>query len=180
MAPVNDSSISPARRRCLLAAACLPWMTPALAAEPETPRRNWPRQRATPAVELSGLEGPTWQLASARGSPVLLNFWATWCEPCRAEMPALQQLARDHAAEGLQVVAVNYREPEAAVRRFLATTGLALPVLLDREGAAAKSFDVRIFPSTVGIDRSGRARFVVTGEFDWSSPLAARWIAELA
>jgi len=52
-------------------------------------------------------------------------------------------------------------------------------VLLDREGAAAKAFDLRIFPSTIGIDRQGRARFVVTGEFDWSSPLAARWVGEL-
>jgi thiol-disulfide isomerase/thioredoxin len=171
--------MTPARRRWLLAAACLPWTQWALAAQSEAPRRNWPRQRATPAVELAGLEGRSWRLASAHGGPVLLNFWATWCEPCRAEMPALQQLARDHAAGGLQVIAVNYRETEAAVRRFLAATGLDLPVLLDREGAAAKSFDVRIFPSTVGVDRSGRARFVVTGEFDWSSPLAARWLAEL-
>ena len=174
-----EASFSPTRRRWMLAAACLPWVQGAFAADADAPRRNWPRKRATPAVELAGLDGQPWRLGAARGQPVLLNFWATWCEPCRAEMPALQQLAGAHRDTGMQVLAVNYRETEGAVRRFLEKTGLELPVLLDREGAAAKSFDVRIFPSTIGIDRRGQARFVVTGEFDWSSPLAARWVAEL-
>jgi thiol-disulfide isomerase/thioredoxin len=172
---LHPSSI---RRRSLLAAACLPFVQ-AVAANPQDARKNWPRNRATPRLDLAGLEGQPWQLSSLRGSPVLLNFWATWCEPCRAEMPALQQLARDHREQGLQVIAANFKEGEATVRRFLQATPLELPVLLDREGAAAKAFDVHIFPSTIGIDRKGQARFVVTGEFDWSSPLAARWLAEL-
>jgi len=167
------------RRRSLLLAACAPALQALAGDDPQAARKEWPRKRATPAVELAGLDGPAWQLASARGRPVLLNFWATWCEPCRAEMPALQQLARAHQDQGLQLLAVNYKEGEPAVRRFLQATGLELPVLLDRDGAAAKAFDVRIFPSTIGIDRQGRARFVVTGEFDWSSPLAARWVGEL-
>jgi thiol-disulfide isomerase/thioredoxin len=176
--PVNDSS--PLSRRCLLlGAACLPWGAAALAGDAEGPRKEWPAKRATPVVDLPGADGKPWQLASARGRPVLLNFWATWCEPCRAEMPALQRLAREHAAQGLQVIAVNYKESEAAVQRFLSITPLELPVLLDREGAAAKSFGVHIFPSTIAIDRKGRARFVVTGEFDWTSAQAARWVAEL-
>ena len=179
--PVTAAPLSIARRRLLLAAAALPWLPLGATADAQAARRDWPRQRATPAVELEGFNRPEWRLAAARGRPVLVNFWATWCEACRAEMPALQQIARAHAAEpeGLQVVAVNYRETEGAIQRFVASTGLALPVLLDREGAAAKSFDVRIFPSTAGIARDGKAKFVVTGEFDWSSPLAARWIAEL-
>ena len=164
------------RRRSLLLAACAPALQALGAPDPQAARKNWPRQRATPRLDLAGLEGQPWQLASLRGSPVLLNFWASWCEPCRAEMPALQQLARE---QRVQVVAVNYKEGEGTVRRFLQATPLALPVLLDREGAAAKAFDVHIFPSTIGIDRKGQARFVVTGEFDWASPLAARWLAEL-
>ncbi len=174
-----QAAFSPARRRLVIAAGCLPWLAAARAGDTDAPRRNWPPRRATPRIELAGLDGSSWRLASALGRPVLLNFWASWCEPCRAEMPALEQLARDHRAGGLQVLAVNYRETEGAVNRFLAKTGLALPVLLDREGAAAKAFDVRIFPSTIGIDRRGQARFVVTGEFDWSSALAARWVADL-
>ncbi len=166
-------------RRSLLLAACAPALQVLGATDPQAARKNWPRQRAMPPVTLAGLDGSAWQLASTRGSPVLLNFWATWCEPCRAEMPALQQLAREHRDQGLQVLAVNYKEGEGAVRRFLQATGLDLPVLLDREGAAAKAFDVHVFPSTIAIDRKGQARFVVTGEFDWGSPLAARWLGEL-
>jgi len=176
--PATAASFSPTRRCALLAAACLPWLAAARAAE-ASPRREWPRRRATPAFELAGMDGSAWRLASARGRPLLLNFWASWCEPCRAEMPALQQLAREHAAGGLQVLAVNYRETEGAVRRFIGATGLELPVLLDREGAAAKAFGVRIFPSTIAIDRRGQARFVVRGEFDWASAQAARWVGEL-
>jgi thiol-disulfide isomerase/thioredoxin len=174
-----DLSFPLTRRLWLLGGACLLRAGAAPAAPADSPRRNWPRQRATPPIELAGIVGQPWRLASARGHPVLLNFWATWCEPCRAEMPALQQLAREHRAQGLEVMAVNYRESDTAVRRFLEQTGLELPVLLDRDGAAAKAFGVRIFPSTIGIDRRGQASFVVTGEFDWSSALAARWIAEL-
>src|ERR1700712_2766026 len=136
-AAMTKPLFSPSRRG-LLATACVPVLPAAFSAAAQAARREWPRQRATPTVELAGLDGSAWQLAATRGKPVLLNFWASWCEPCRAEMPALQQLAREHRGEGVQVLAVNYKEGEAAVRRFLQATGLELPVLLDREGAAAK------------------------------------------
>ncbi|WP_082792735.1 TlpA family protein disulfide reductase [Ramlibacter tataouinensis] len=166
-------------RRCWLIAAALLPLAPAALAESGSQRRPWPRSRPTPAVELRFANGDSWTPASSVGSPVLLNFWASWCEPCRAEMPSLQALARHRQANGLRVLAINYKESEAAVRRFTGSTGLDLPVLFDPEGAAAKAFGVRIFPSTVAIDRSGRVRFVVTGEFDWNSPLAGRWVSEL-
>ena len=76
-------------------------------------------------------------------------------------------------------MAINFREGEAAVRRFMTTTALSLPVLYDRDGAAAKAFGVRTFPSTVAIDRRGQARFVVMGEVDWASPAVQRWLAAL-
>jgi peroxiredoxin len=142
-------------------------------------RTAWPRQRPTPTFQLPKLEEGTWNLASAKGQPVLLNFWATWCEPCRTEMPSLEQLAARHQGQGLQVMAVNFREGEAPVRRFIAATGLRLPVLYDRDGAAAKAFGVTIFPGTVAIDRRGRASFVVVGGFDWTGALAQEWLAPL-
>jgi thiol-disulfide isomerase/thioredoxin len=108
---------------------------------------------------------------------VLLNFWASWCEPCRQEMPSLEWLAVRRRDQGLQVMAINFRETDAAVRRFLEPMAFSLPVLRDRDGAAAKAFGVRVFPSTVLIDRRGRARSVVVGECDWESPAAERWLA---
>ena len=176
--PVNPAS--KVTRRDWLIAACAASAVSAWPQSADGARRTaWPRQRATPDFQLPRLDDSTWNLASAKGQPVLLNFWATWCEPCRTEMPSLEQLATRHQAQGLQVMAVNFREGEAAVRRFIAATGLRLPVLQDRDGAAAKAFDVRIFPSTVAIDRRGRAAFVVVGGFDWAGPLAQEWLAPL-
>ena len=163
-------------RRQWLAAA-----TAAICAWPELANgenfRVWPRRGFTPALQLPTQEGAVWSLAAARGRPVLLNFWASWCEPCRQEMPSLQLLASQHRAEGLQVLAINFRETDAAVRRFLETVTFNLPVLRDRDGGAAKAFGVRIFPSTVLIDRNGEVRSVVVGECDWGSPSASHWVA---
>jgi thiol-disulfide isomerase/thioredoxin len=113
------------------------------------------------------------------GRPVLLNFWATWCEPCREEMPSLQALARRHESDALAVLMVNYRESESTIRRFLERTPLALPVLLDRDGSAARDWTSRVFPTTVLIDRSGRPRHQVVGAVDWAGDDARQWLREL-
>jgi len=131
-------------------------------------RKPWRRQDPTPALQLSALDGSSWRLASEHGRPVLLNFWASWCEPCRTEMPSLERLAAMHRESGLKVLAINYRESEPAVQRFLDITSLTLPVLRDSDGAAARAFGVSIFPSTVAIDRTGRALFTGVGEIDWT------------
>jgi thiol-disulfide isomerase/thioredoxin len=151
---------------------------PALAAEGAR-RLPWPRGLATPPLALPRLDGAPWRLADARGRVVLLNFWASWCEPCVAELPSLEELGRQRAAEGLSVVAINFRESEAAVRRFRERVPGALPLLLDNDGTAARAWQASIFPTTVAIDRRGRAVFTVVGEVDWSGAQAQAWIAPL-
>ena len=141
--------------------------------------RDWPSQQPVPALLLNDLDGKSWSLSDLRGRAVLLNFWATWCEPCRAEMPSLQALAQRHAADGLVALTVNYQESDLTIRRFLEQTPITLPVLLDRDGAAAKAWTPRVFPSTVLVDRSGRPRRVVVGEVDWSGEDAKAWMADL-
>ncbi len=136
----------------------------------------WPTGRPTPDFSLDGGDGPTLSLASLRGSPVLLNFWASWCEPCRTEMPSLELLETRHRQTGLRVLAINFRETDATVRRFVEQTGLSLTVLRDRDGGVAKAYGVRIYPTTVAIDASGRARFMVIGEVDWLGAAAAGWL----
>ena len=128
----------------------------------------WPARRATPALLLPSWDGPPTSLQALRGRPLLLNFWASWCLPCRTEMPSLELLATRHEAEGLEVLSVNFRETDGAVRRFVEQSGITLPVLRDHDGAAAQAFGVRIFPTTVAIGRHGRALFSVIGEVDWS------------
>jgi thiol-disulfide isomerase/thioredoxin len=165
------------RRHWLAAMACAAWAWPAAGADGL--RQDWPRQRATPDLKLPGMDGAEWRLAANQGRPLLLNFWASWCEPCRSEMPALELLATRHEAQGLQVMAINFRETDAAVRRFVDATALSLPVLRDRDGGAAKAFGVRTFPATVAINRAGQARFTVIGECDWASATARQWVASL-
>jgi thiol-disulfide isomerase/thioredoxin len=119
------------------------------------------------------------RLAALRGQVVVLNFWASWCEPCRAEMPSLELMAERHKGDRLQVLAVNFRETDGTIRRFLAQTDFSLPILRDADGAAARAWQVRIFPSTVVIGRDGRAAFTVVGEVDWGGAEARAWIAPL-
>lgn len=166
-------------RRSLLAALAA-GASGLCAAEPAgVQRRPWPRDRATPSLALPAWEGPDWSLAGARGQVTLLNFWASWCEPCRAEMPSLELLAERHANDRVQVLAVNFRETDGAIRRFVAQTELSLPILRDSDGGAARAFGVRVFPSTVVIGRNGRAAFTVIGELDWTAAAARAWLAPL-
>jgi thiol-disulfide isomerase/thioredoxin len=152
-----------------------------LAAQPvwaasETAR--WPANQPTPDFSLADGKGKTWKLAEARGKVVIVNFWASWCEPCRAEMPSLQQLA-DFYGNDLVVLAVNFKERHAKVAQFAQAAGLSLPMPMDRDGAVAASYGVKIFPSTVVIAKDGKARLRLVGEVDWTSREVAAWLEPL-
>lgn len=177
--PPRPTPARPDRRRLLAAAALGAALPAARAADPEQ-RRVWPAGKPTPTVELAGWDGTApFRLADARGQLVVLNFWASWCEPCRAELPSLELLAQRHERDGVQVLAANFRETDGTIRRFLAQQPMTLPILRDRDGAAARAFQVRIFPTTVVFARNGRAAFTVTGELDWAGPQARAWLAPL-
>jgi len=165
------------RRAFVAAAATLPWV--ARAAEEEIRPQPWPKQRATPGLDLPGFDGPRWSLASARGRVVLLNFWASWCEPCRAELPSLELLAARHENDGLDIVAVNFRETDGAIQRFMALMPITLPIVRDADGAASRAWGARVFPTTAAVARDGRAVFTVVGEVEWNGPEARRWIEPL-
>ncbi len=148
-------------------------------AQPLPQKRPWSRTVPTPALQLPGEAGQLWRLADQRGQVVVLNFWASWCEPCRAELPSLELLAARHDAQGLRVLAVNFRETDAALRRFTERHPLSLPILRDVDGAAARAFAVRIFPTTVVVGREGRVLFSVVGEADWGAEPVRGWIGAL-
>lgn len=173
----TETSFSPSRRH-LLAALALAAGLPARAADPSGARHQpWPRGRPTPGLTLPVWGGREWSLAQARGRVVVLNFWASWCAPCLTELPSLELLAQRHEGDGVDVLAVNFRETDGALRRFLDRNSLSLPVLRDADGGAAKAWQVRIFPTTVVIGRDGRAAFTVTGECDWGGADARAWMA---
>ena len=129
--------------------------------------RPWPAGKPTPAFALSDIDGKAWTLEALLGKPLLLNFWASWCEPCRTEMPSLELLATRHERAGLVVLAVNYQEALPAIRRFLEVQPVSLPILLDPDGATAAAWTPRVFPATVLVDRRGVPRAQVLGGLDW-------------
>jgi len=141
--------------------------------------RAWPEGKAAPALALTDMNGKAWSLVALKGQPVLLNFWATWCEPCRAEMPSLELVAKRHERAGLVVLAVNYKEAAPVIKRFLDASPFSLPILLDRDGAAAAAWTPRVFPTTVLIDRHGTPRHSVLGDLDWMGPAARELIEPL-
>jgi len=134
--------------------------------------RPWPSGKPAPALGLTDLDGKAWNLSALQGQVVVLNFWASWCEPCRAEMPSLELLAAQHERNGLTILAVNYKEPLPAIKRFLDALPFSLPILLDRDGDATGEWTPRVFPTTVLIDRSGVPRQSVLGELEWNGPIA--------
>jgi hypothetical protein len=94
-------------------------------------------------------------------------------------MPSLERLARHHAADGLLVLAVNHRETDATIQRFLAQLPLGLTILRDTDGGASQAWGAQVFPTTVGVSARGQAVFSVFGEVDWDAEPARGWVAAL-
>jgi peroxiredoxin len=149
-------------------------------ASPALPAASAPRERSAPPFELPRAEGGRASLDEQRGRVVLLNFWATWCPPCRAELPALQALHRSLAAEGLSVLAVSVDAgPGDAVARFAAGRGLDFPVLLDPGEEVARRYGVGAYPTSVVIDRRGRIVHRAPGAYAWDAPESVAWFRAL-
>ena len=168
------------RRRALCAVAGWPFLQPAMAQGLTGPAYEVsPWAGPVAGFELLDTSGKTWRATDLRGRAVLLNLWASWCEPCRAEMPTLQQVADFYGADRLLVLAINFKEPAARALRFAATTGVTLPVLLDTDGKAARRWGVKVFPTTLAIDSRGQPRHRVQGEVDWTGSAAEKLITGL-
>ncbi|NPA31463.1 MAG: TlpA family protein disulfide reductase [Chloroflexi bacterium] len=116
-----------------------------------------------PELELTTLDGQPASLADYRGQVLIVNLWATWCPPCKAEMPDLLAYYEDHKDEGLALVAINIQEPAERVRPFVEAYGLTFPVWLDPKGTSTMAFRTQGLPSTFVIDPEGRIRLIWYG-----------------
>jgi peroxiredoxin len=125
---------------------------------------------ATPALELADIEGSVHRLADYRGKAVLVNFWATWCEPCREEMPSIERLRAAMQGKPFVVLAVNVGESARVARDFAASMNLGFPLLLDRDTRASKLWGARILPASFVVGPDGRIRYSFLGALDWASP----------
>ncbi len=118
-----------------------------------------------PDFALPSLNGETIKLSDLRGQPVLLNFWASWCGPCKAEMPHLQAVFEEQAGDGLVILAVNLRERRSTVQGFMQEHGYTFPVALDLDGSVAESYRAYSIPVTFFIDSEGIIRLIKVGPF---------------
>lgn len=118
---------------------------------------------------LPSAGGPSFSLGALRGRIVLVHFFATWCEPCREELPALRRLVARADPDSLMVVAISVAEVELRVRRFLETTPVNFPVLLDQDRAVAKAWNISALPSTVVLDADLKPRLATEADFAWDS-----------
>ncbi len=116
-----------------------------------------------PDFTLDILGGGTVSLSDLRGQAVLVNFWATWCPPCRAEMPAIQRVYDRYRDQGFTVLAVDLQESDAQVAAFAEDMGLTFPILMDRDGSVFARYRVMALPSTFFVDRDGIIRELTVG-----------------
>jgi peroxiredoxin len=121
-----------------------------------------------PDFTLPDLEGKPVSLSSFRGKVVILNFFATWCPPCRAEMPDLEVVYKELKGQGFEVVAIDLQEDERAVKGFASSLGLTFPILLDREASVFGQYHVTGLPTSYFIDREGVIRELTIGAMNRS------------
>jgi peroxiredoxin len=128
----------------------------------------------TPAPDFTvpGLTGGPLRLADFRGRVVLLNFWATWCPPCREEMPSMERLYQRYRERGFTILALSVDRNVAAIPGFVDGFRLTFPIGLDPDGAVAKAYRMRALPTTIVIDRAGQVVAGAAGARDWDSPAA--------
>lgn len=122
---------------------------------------------AAPDFTLSGPHGELYRFSDMRGKPIIVNFWATWCPPCRAEMPSLQRAWEAVEEEGILILAINVGEDAATVREFLAEVPVDFPLPLDTDSEVTQGWPLKGLPTTFVVDPDGRLAYRAEGERDW-------------
>jgi len=121
--------------------------------------------KQAPDFQLPNLEGPPVSLSDFRGKPILLNFWATWCGPCRQEMPLIQAIFEEQPDNGLVILAIDIGENASAVNNFMQSNNFSFPVLLDTDQDVALEYNIRAIPTTFFIDKDGLIQEIKVGAF---------------
>jgi peroxiredoxin len=165
----------------MAALVATPWST-AVPASPDKPLQAIESLPKAPDLALPDEEGrKTWRLSELRGKVVLVNFWATWCPPCRRELPSMERLWRQFRDAGLVVLGVNVGESSDVVYAF--SNGLdeplTFPLLLDEDSSVARSWPVKGLPTSYLVDKRGRIAFGVIGGREFDSPAVVQQVRQL-
>lgn len=116
-----------------------------------------------PDFTLKTSTGENLRLAEQRGKVVMINFWASWCAPCRQEMPILDELYQRYERAGFTLLGVNVEQDSGAAQRFLEEVGVSFPILFDPTSEVSRTYQVSAMPTTVMVDRDGQVRYVNRG-----------------
>ncbi|MFN8481762.1 MAG: TlpA disulfide reductase family protein [Anaerolineae bacterium] len=135
------------------------------------------RDQLAPLFDLPTTTGQRMALADTAGEVVLVNFWATWCPPCREEMPVIEAAQQKYGPKGFKVVSVNVQEAPDPVAAYIRETGVTFPILLDQEGSVARAYRVQTLPRNFFIARDGRVVRIHPGEL--TSETIDRYLQEL-
>jgi peroxiredoxin len=144
------------RNRIAATAAALALALPALAGSADAPA-------PAPAFTLAARGGQEVSLTQYKGQVVMINFWASWCGPCRQEMPLLESIYKKYNRMGFTLLGVNVEPDSQAANEWLKQTPVSFPILYDKDSRVSKLYDVAGMPSTVIIDRSGKLRMLHRG-----------------
>lgn len=138
-------------------------------------QQGLPIGATAPDFKLTTLDGKTVELSQLRGKPVFIDFWATWCGPCRRALPHTQKLFEKYGKEA-HILTINLKEDAKTVRKFLEQNQYTFPVLMDTEGTVSAAYGVRGIPHFVLIDAKGKVQFVQVG---YGPGIERRFEAEL-
>ncbi len=156
---------------------CFPVLSCAI--EGKTDNIGTQKGNIAPDISLYDLDGKAVKLSDFRGQVVMLNFWATWCGPCEAEMSSMEAIYKKYKDSGFVILAVDVGDSEVKVKRYVKEHNLTFPVLLDWSQAIAGDFAIIGFPTTFIIDQNGVIRAVVVGERNWEETQNSKLISDL-
>ena len=136
-------------------------------------------QGKAPNFTLKSNSGKNIKLSELRGQVVLLNFWASWCGPCRQEMPLLEKLQQRYSALGFTVLGVNVEEDSSKAKTLLKDIPVSFPILFDTQNTVSEQYKVSAMPSTVMIDRNGNMRYLHKGYKPGDEAQYKKWVKQL-
>ncbi len=142
---------------------------------PEGPRVGF----RAPGFSGPTLQGQSLSLADYRGKVVMINFWATWCIPCRVEMPSMENLHEKYRGKNFEILAISGGEGKSMVQPFIENLNLSFPVLLDEQFEVHSKYQVSAIPSTFLVDKSGVITHRFFGALDWNSDQSRELIGKL-
>ena len=139
----------------------------------------WPNTQKVPSFSFKDSTGREYKPENLRGKKVVLNFWATWCAPCKEELPSLQLFSDLQNPDQILVLTINVKEPTNRAQRFMHNNQISLPLISDPQGEWAQKFGVKVYPTTLLIDSKGQIKWRIVGEVDWTSAEPQGWVNAL-